>query len=552
MEIRPFLPDPAGLACTRIEIDQGRVTLELAATSTAAVCPTCGQPSRRVNSRYVRTLGDLPWMGLPVRLRLWVRRFFCDNPACPRTFAERLSAVADDHARKTVRLSQTLRQIGLALGGSAGARLASRLAMPASGDTLLRLVRRTPVEPVATVAVLGVDDWAWRKGQRYGTVLCDLEQHQVVDLLEDRSAEHLADWLTGHPGTEVISRDRGGIYAEGARTGAPQAVQVADRFHLLCNLREALIRLLDRHHRQVEQVARAAAAVQPSSPAAVIQQPSAADPPSDSATCQPPGAGAPPAAETSRSRRLQRYTQMVELHAQGLGMRQIARQMGLHRSTVRRFLNAGGFPERASRQYVRQLDRFADYLRQRWEQGCHNAAALARELAQQGFKGSGYAVRRYVAAWREPSNPSAAQGEPSRRHSVIERPSSNRVAWLLLGYPVDRPPEEQAFAEALRQQCPEIGLAAELAQQFAAMVHERKGELLDDWLAKAGEPAAPSELRNFASGLKRDYKAVKAALTLQWSNGQVEGQINRLKFLKRQMYGRANFDLLRQRVLNTG
>jgi len=383
------------------------------------------------------------------------------------------------------------------------------------------------------------------KGQRYGTVLCDLEHHRLVDLLPERSADDLANWLTAHPGTQVISRDRGGIYAEGARTGAPQAVQVADRFHLLCNVREALVRVLDRHHLQIKEAARAATAAQPRPPPPVAMVPPDLPAPETSPACQQP------ASDTSRSRRLQRYTEVAELHRQGLTMRQIAKKMDMHRSTVRKFLQAGEFPERAARKYVRQVDRFAGYLRQRWDQGCHNARQLAREVAQQGFKGSCYAVRRYVAAWRN-GGQDAGPVEPARGHSAIERPSSNRVAWLLMGYPADPSVEEEAFASSLRKNCPKINAAVDMAQEFGQMVHDRRSDLLDAWITKAQDAAVPHELRNFASGLKRDYEAVKAALSVQWSNGQVEGQINRLKFIKRQMYGRAHFDLLRLRVLNTG
>ena len=183
MEIQPFLPDPEGVQCDVVRFGPGIVILKLAATEPAVPCPDCGQPSRRVHSRYTRTLADLPWMGTPVQMRLRVRRFFCDTPTCPRRiFAESMATVAQAHARKTCRLAQALCRIGLALGGQAGSRLAGYLNMPASGDTLLRLVRRTPSLPLPAVRFLGVDDWAWHKGLRYGTILCDLERHRPVDL----------------------------------------------------------------------------------------------------------------------------------------------------------------------------------------------------------------------------------------------------------------------------------------------------------------------------------------------------------------------------------
>jgi hypothetical protein len=321
-------------------------------------------------------------MGTPARLHLRVRRFFCDTPACPqRTFVEPMPTVAGPHARKTSRLAQALCRIGLALGGKAGSRLAGRLGMSASGDTILRLVHRAPSQALPVVNVLGVDDWAWHKGRSYGTILCDLERHRPVDLLPERSAEGLSNWLTAHPGVQVISRDRGSYYIQGAQSGAPQASQVADRFHLLCNLREALVRTLERYRQEMQKAARAAAAAQPS-PAPLVPE----------AGPVPALPAVPPthpqlAKEASRSRRLERYNRVVALHEEGVPMRDIARRMNMHRGTVRRFPRAGQFPERPMRKYARQTDRFVDYLRQRWEEGCHNAAQLAKELAERGFNG---------------------------------------------------------------------------------------------------------------------------------------------------------------------
>ena len=546
MEIQLFLPDPAGIRCEVVRFGPGIVTLKLEAIGLAVLCPGCGQPSRRVHSRYTRTLADLPWMGTPVRMRLLVRRFFCDTPTCPReTFAEAMATVALAHARKTCRLAQALCRIGLALGGEAGSRLAGHLSMPASGDTLLRLVRRAPSLPLSTVSILGVDDWAWHKGLRYGTILCDLERHRPVDLLPERSAEDLSNWLIAHPGVRVISRDRGGCYAQGARMGAPQAMQVADRFHLLCNLREALMRALDRHHHDLREAARTAAACHPQPVQPVTQ--------AVSVPLASPPALAQQDKEVSRSRRLERYNRVMELHRQGIPTRKIARQMEMHRGTVRRFLRAGQFPERAARKYIKRTDRFAEYLRQRWEQGCRNATQLTQELAQQGFDGSYCMVRRLVATWREPDSAHIPGPKPTAKHlQPVQHPSANQAAWLLLKNPEDRTNEEDAFVEVLWQRCPEFKIAAEMAQEFAQMAHDRKAELLDGWIARTHGSEVPHELRIFADGLKRDFEAVKAALSLEWSNGQVEGQINRLKMIKRQMYGRAGFDLLRQRVLNAG
>src|SRR2546425_6744041 len=238
-----FLPDKTTLSLEAWHVDDAaaEITLHVTAAQASVPCPLCHVQTVRVHSRYARTLADLPWSTYAVRLQLRVRKFFCDHPTCPRQiFTERLPTVAAPWARRTTRLSQLLSAFGVALGGEAGARLVARVRLPISPTTLLRLIRAAPVPAASAPQVLGVDAWAWRRGQRYGTILVNLEHHQVLDLLPERSAESVAAWLAQHPTVRVVCRDRSALYAEGIRRGAPQAVQVVDRFHLVKNLREAV------------------------------------------------------------------------------------------------------------------------------------------------------------------------------------------------------------------------------------------------------------------------------------------------------------------------
>ncbi|HLV97514.1 MAG TPA: ISL3 family transposase [Ktedonobacterales bacterium] len=241
MDVSPFLPLPDGLLMASAQAEGNVLTIHLIATASHAACPLCTQAATRVHSRYTRQVTDLPCGGRQVQLILHVRKFRCDTAACPRRiFAERLVPFLAAWARMTSRRTCALQDIGLATCGEGGARLAERLALPASPTTILRRVMALPCRPVERVVFLGVDDFSFRRGHRYGTLLIDLADHHVIDLLPDRSAETTAAWMEAHPEIELVSRDRGEDYATATRTGAPQAVQVADRFHLVQNLTKIL------------------------------------------------------------------------------------------------------------------------------------------------------------------------------------------------------------------------------------------------------------------------------------------------------------------------
>jgi transposase len=571
-----LLPEVDYLRLDQIVINGQDVTITATSCQTIVYCPICGHAAGREHSRYTRRPGDLPCVGRRMRLELNVRRIFCDNDACQqRTFVERLPGVVKSFARRTERLAAIQCQIGLALGGEAGARSAVWLAMPVSADTLLRLADHTELREVTTPRVLGVDDWAWKKGQTYGTILVDLEARCVIDLLPDRSADTLANWLQAHPGVEIISRDRGGIYAEGARRGAPDAVQVADRWHLLTNLREALERLLTRKHADLPSLPRRDNCVgKPAVPPALEvaeargEVACAAEPTVGAEIAQSDAVWTPsglPAAGMSkdqlvrkyrRDRRLTHYEEVVRLHDQGVSVRQIAHQMGIGRQTVRRYLHHGAFPEIAQRRQMPGiLDRFEPYLLDRWQAGCHNGLQLYREIHAQGYTGSRPRVSAWVAKWRRDdtkTSGSVSKASPkplsTERSSHRRRLSPSQAAWLLVKPRADLTAEEQEALAKMQKAIAEVETAHTLAQDFVRMVRERTAEALTEWIERAATSCV-AELGSFATGLQRDLAAVTAGLSLPWSNGQVEGQINRLKLIKRTMYGRANFGLLRHRVL---
>lgn len=379
-----WLPATPPLHLDTWHLDDTTTQLTLRVTSMQALvhCPVCRFPTRRIHSRYVRTVADLPWGPWHVVLRLHVRKFFCTNGRCTRRiFTERLPQLVVPWARRTQRLASWLAHIAVALGGAAAARLSRCLGVDMSRNTFLRLLRRLPIPSLATPKVLGVDDWAYRKGQTYGTILIDLERRRPVALLHNREAGTLTQWLQAHSGVEIITRDRSKAYADGARQGAPAAIQVADRFHLLQNVAEALEQVCSAHGSvltAVNEAMRQAPIRQADGSMAVPVPP------------PPPTPTAQELATQRRARRLALYEQVWALHRQGWSGEAIARQLGMGRTTVFRYLHAPAFPERKGRADRGQsvLNPHKDYLVQRWNAGCRDARQLCAELRHRGYRGS--------------------------------------------------------------------------------------------------------------------------------------------------------------------
>ena len=382
MPTTPLFPLPEGLEMTSLSDTPDELLVRVISYRSSSPCPHCSTPSSAIHGSYRRHPRDLPCTGRPIRLLLTVRKFFCRNPDCSRkVFTERLPDFIEVSSRLTMRLRTSVQEIGFATCGKGGERLSDKLGMPISDATMLWSLFLVPLPEIGQVRVVGVDDWSWRRGKRFGSILVNLETHKIVDLLADREAESVRQWLAAHPEVDVVSRDRGGVYIDGATLGAPQATQVADRWHILSNLGDAVGEFLIRAHIRLPE-----------------KEP-APDKPLSSFSATPACQGK---SQARLLRKWKLYERVQELHAAGMSLRKIGEELGLARNTVRTYVRQAPQPPLPTPRPLRasRLDPYEDYLLARWSQGERNAALLYREISEQGYPGSATMVRAYIAYLR--------------------------------------------------------------------------------------------------------------------------------------------------------
>ncbi len=504
MKVPVALALPNGLAVTEIEMINGVLTLTAVSMQLCPCCPLCGICASRVHSHYTRRLTDLPCAGQRVCLLICVRKLFCEVSTCARKiFAERLTPFVEPWARVTRRLYQIVQVLGLATGGRLGVRVTDQLGIQTCRTTILRRIMALSTEPVGQVSELGIDDFSFRRGRKFGTILVNMQSHKVIDLLPDRKAETATAWMREHPEIKLVSRDRGGDYASAAASGAPTAIQCADRFHVLKNLGEALEGVLARHlathHRsQAEK--------------------SWATPLEEVRSKQPPKLS-PKEAELSQAKREERlahYQQILALRKQGFSQTIIAKQVGVGHATVSRWLKSDAFPGQQPRQRMTGFDPHLPFLYERWEAGCHNIAQLYRELVVHGYTQSYRSVYKQLVRLLPEGKKNAAK-ECGLSPTPV---SSRRATFLFLRRSEDLEADEQETLITLRQLHPEIDLAYDLVQQFTQMLRTRTGEQLDTWLEKV-RASQIRELQSFVAGVERDKAAMVAGLTLPQNNDHV-------------------------------
>jgi len=586
-----LLPDVPGLILTKIYYGPKQLLLFAASLSSQECCPLCQVASKKVHSHYTRRIADLPWAEFKIELLVQVRRFYCTNQKCRRlTFAQRLGVAIPPFARRTQRRTNQLHSLGLALGGEAGARMAKNLKIPASPDTILNLVRRLPLPTTGKVRVLGIDDFSFRRGRNFGTILLDLERQKVIDLLPDIKKETVIEWLKEHPEVEIISRDRAGAFAEASRLAAPQALQVADRFHVSQNLWEACEALIKQNYQSIGQVLskknsvatplkqaslaetrekvevvegfnlnegqkqgeEGQAQVELNSSAIVVEGSQSAEPTKHTDLNQVIALNSRERKkQVTRDRRLAIYQEVTTLQERGFSKTEIAQKLGTNLTQVRRYLkgvpiHGGGVQQKT------KLDPYKAYLKRRYfEDHFDNIKKLWQEIQAQGYSGSYSIVSTYLIQLKFEQGVVELTGRPvTKRVKPLREnvPSIRHLSWSLF-LPVLRLKEAQCDQlNLILQALPKLARGYSLVQQFTKLMSERTDNGLKEWLDEVAASELES-LKSFARGVRRDEAAVRAGLTLKWNQGQVEGSVNKLKLVKRSMFGRASFQLLRTRVL---
>ncbi|SEF11113.1 Transposase [Rhizobiales bacterium GAS191] len=511
--LRPSALVPRGFEVESAVCDGATIGITIRHMSKASRCPGCGASSERIHSRYRRHLTDLPLAGQQVRLVVVARRFRCNALLCGRRiFTERFDdGVVAPWARRTARLDYLVHHLGLVLGGRPAASFAQRLMLPVSNDTLIRVVRRRGSSAFAPPNVIGIDDWAWRRNQRYGTIICDLEQRRPISLLPDREPATAQAWLAGQPQIAVVARDRGGGYAMAAAKALPHATQVADRWHLMENASQAFLDAVRKSMRQVR-AAIGAVTINPDllTAAERIQY-------------------------EGYLRREDTNAAILAQAEKGASIKEIVRRTGHSRGMVRKVLRG----QRSDVFRVREssLELHLPWLDVQWAAGHRNGAELWRCLKSLGFRGS----LRVVSEWATRRR----QSEKVDAGSLRRIPSARTLARLMTTGRDTLSKSETVTIALIEGGVPLLVEAREVIAAFHAMIRKKVEADLDPWL----ERARSSLVAAFANGITKDRAAVSAAITSSWSNGQTEGQITKLKLVKRQMYGRAKIDLLQARLV---
>jgi transposase len=529
MELSLFLPPELDFTLLKFHDTTTNIDFEVCSCQISSCCPLCHTISTKIHSRYVRIIADLPVSGKIAKLRLQVRKFFCENLDCSRKiFTERFTQQLPSYSRRFERLNELITSIGLELGGNVAQRIGKLCYVKISASTILRLVVKCPIPAIKLPKIIGVDDWAFKKRLKYGTIIVDLEKNEVIDLLPDREAKTLTTWLKLHSSVETVSRDRSSTYASAITEADDKIVQIADRWHILKNLTEGFEGFLNTQRESLRDISAELSEEQQLLSESI----------------------APEIKEIAKKdilitgRYHDNFLKVKELQREGVSKRKIAKILKMSRHTIDRYWHRTSFLQKVSHQKSNILD-FEDYLIKRWQEGEQKVKVLFEEIKAQGFKHSIKLVYEFVKKYPKTvveSLPEAAK---------IKYYSSKQLSIWLSIFRKDWSEEcPKAYLEKLLEDNPIIKKVRNTVLNFRRLMKDKEGDKLKGWCDDVINDENEN-IKGFARGVLKDYNAVYQGFVSNWSNVPVEGQVNRLKNIKRQMYGRAGFELLRKRVVIT-
>ena len=537
-----------GIRVSKIDHTDGKVIISVSVVRNRSPCPLCGHFSQSVHGSYSRTISDLPVFNNAVNLLLKVRKFKCYNAGCiQKVFSEQTPHIKR-YCRRTARAALLLDSISIELTGKLASKISKQLFMPISTSTFTRIAHRQPLPEIEQPVVLGIDDWAFRKGKSYGTILVDMKTSIPIELLPSRDSCDLKTFLNQYPLVEIVTRDRASSYSSAVDEICPEAIQVADRFHLLVNLSDAL----DKYFKSSRSIVKA-----------IIQQKEEEMAKDDNSignktTLDISLANDPDSVDevsgherVNSDQRIEKFNKVKELQKENVGIKKIARTVGITRITVRSYLVQDTLSPRISSKST-NIDTYANLIQNRLSTGDYQVKDILKEIISLGFNGGKSQAYYHINRIKTSSNTTTRNVKGLQQTPIcFIKPLSTRKLAKFIDVNINNisDPDERNYMEMLLKNVPEFRIVRKLVQVFKGMLKNGYGNI-KKWIEYVrGSKKSLAGLKNFANGLLSDIKAVENAICLAWSNGAVEGHVNRIKSIKRQMYGRAGFELLRRKVL---
>ena len=528
-----------------IEQKNGNIMIFASIKSKRSQCLIRGHFSTAVHDHYHRKLSDLPAFQNTTTLVLKTRKFKCKNLKCNRkVFSEQTSHI-NRYSRKTLRAWQVLNSLSIELTGKLGSTLSKQLFLPVSSSTITRIAHKQQLPIIKQPVILGVDDWAFRKGVSYGTVLIDMETSRPIDLLSSRDSANLKEWLKKYPAIKIVTRDRSGAYSSAINEICPDAIQVADRFHLLMNLSDALDKYFKSISKEIRKVIK-------DKTDEILSLAANEDPCKNrDFKNQLLMQAATESKDIPVDQRIYNFNKVKELQSKGTPIKRIATILKISRNTVRSYFIQETLSPRIHPRSV-NINLFSGYILSRLNIEGYKRNDIFDEILGLGYNGGRTQAFDYINKLRLEYSLTTLDNNEVQQKMIpyVKSLNSRKLAKYIGGSMSDiEDPDEKSCMKTLIENLPELQIVRKLVRIFRTMIKCGSGNITRwiDFIKRSKRKL--SGLKSFAYGLSRDINAVQNSIRLPWSNGTVEGHVNRIKSIKRQMYGRASFELLRRKVI---